>query len=109
MSEDEDEQPTRDQAVETVAAEMLKHGTVERAESALRQKTALSSEEIEDLVAEAQMRLVSSAPPEIRASMTTIIGYHRWNALYRAAMMKGNTADAIAAQKQLDRLMQSIH
>lgn len=107
---DEKTEPTREEMVEILAAEILKHGRVEFAERMLRRMFPLTpEEEVRDLVDEAHMMLVSSAPAEIRASMTTIIGYHRWNAVYKKAMSNNDVANAIAAQKQLDRLMGSIH
>lgn len=100
---------THDERVEYVIIEVLKRGTIERAETIFRQLSPLPLEEIQDLIDEAQMRLVSSSPPEIRGSMATVIGFHRWNAVYQTSMQKGDVSSAISAQKQIDRLLGSIH
>lgn len=106
MTDDEKPPLTYEQQVELVIAEILKRGTTDRVETIMLQKTALSEDEIQQLIEHAQLRLVSSAPAEIRASLSTVISYHRWNDIYQKS---SSVADRIAAQKQLDRLMGSIH
>lgn len=106
---DEKPTPTYDQLVEATMKVMLEEGMVERAEKRLRSASQMEHEEIEDLVSEAQMRLVSNAPQSVRASFDTVVAFHRWNAIYKEAMHKGALSMAMDAQKHIDRLMSSIH
>ena len=92
--------------VQYVANLIVKHGRVENVEMQFAVKTPMTPAEIEELVEEATFKLVSNAPTEIRASMTTVISYHRWNEIYQSS---SDVSDRIAAQKQLDRLMGSVH
>lgn len=104
-----DDQPTYDQLVEASMVVIIEEASIGRAEDRLRASSKMDQTEIDDLLGDAQMRLVSNAPPEVRASFETVIAYHRWNAIYKAAMKKGQTTTAMDAQKNIDRLMQNIH
>lgn len=106
MSEKKWEDMSHEEHVEYVANLIVKHGRVESVETQFAIKSPIPQVEVEELVEEATFKLVSSAPAEIRASMTTVISYHRWNTIYQNA---SSASDRIAAQKQLDRLMGSIH
>lgn len=101
--------PTYDQLVEATMTVILEEGVIERAETRLKLNSKMSQSEIDDLVGDAQMRLISNAPATIRASFETVISYHRWNAIYKAAMKKHQTTTAMDAQKHIDRLMKDIH
>jgi 2-keto-3-deoxy-L-rhamnonate aldolase RhmA len=60
---------------------------------------------VEDMAA----RMVFAAPPEIRASFSTVVSWHRWNDIVNQAMAQGNMDRASEAQQQLDALVRGVH
>lgn len=109
MTDDEKPEPTHDMLVEATMKVLLEEGIVERAESRLRNNSQMDFDEIEDLVGEAQMKLIANAPPPLRSSFEIVCQWHRWNAIYKDAVKKSQTAVMMDALKHMDRLMGSVH
>ncbi len=110
MSEDEKQPPTHDQLVAAAMKALLEEGIIERAETRIRLSSGMDFDEIEDLVGEAQMKLISNAPAPLRSSFEVVCQWHRWNAIYKdAAQNGGKTVVMMDALKQMDRLMASVH
>lgn len=109
MNEDEpSEYEPNDDAI-MAGALLIRFGAIDKAEHAIIRSNNLSIEEAQDIVAEAAMRLTTSAPRELRQSFEAILSYHRWNSIFEMAVAKRDTQVAMDAQKQLDKLMRSVH
>ena len=108
MSE-EQEVPTHDMLVEATMKVLLEEGIIERAEARLRNNSQMVFDEIEDLVGEAQMKLIANAPAPLRSSFEIVCQWHRWNAIYKDAVRKGSVPVQMEALKHMDRLMGSVH
>lgn len=106
---DEKQPPTHDQLVEATMKVLLEEGIIERTETRLRLASEMEHDEIEDLVGEAQMKLIANAPAPLRSSFETVVQWHRWNAIYRDAMKTSKTLIGMDALKHMDRLMGSVH
>lgn len=91
------------------AAMLIQTSNVERTEREMAKKLGWSNKEAQELVDEAMVKVIGSAPKELRPSFDAVVSYHRWNYLYGRAMKKGNVSDATTAQKQIDNLMARIH
>jgi hypothetical protein len=109
MSDDEKPEPTHDMLVEATMKLLLQEGIIERVETRLRTNSQMSSDEIEDLVGEAQMKLIANAPPPLRSSFEIVCQWHRWNAIYKNAEKTGSVSVMMDALKHMDRLMGSVH
>lgn len=88
---------------------LIRFGSIDRAEAKIIKKYKITFEEAQDVVAEAAISLVASAPKEIRSSFNMVIAYHRWNHMYEKAVASNNMSEAIEAQKQLDKLLMKVH
>lgn len=96
-------------AVMTAGALIIQTGSLSKAERTLASKLNLSTEDSQDAVAEASMRLVTSAPREIRQSFTAVCSYHRWNHIFEQAVAHNRVDDAMKAQQQIDKLLARVH
>lgn len=104
-----DDDPQITDEVLTAGALLMRYGSMERTERAVAETHKMKREEAQDVVAEASMRLITSAPRELRQSFEAVIAYHRWNHMFEIAVAKSNMGDAMEAQKQIDKLMRSVH
>lgn len=98
-----------DDDVLTAGAMLIRFGSTERAERSMRETHKLTTEDAQDVVAEASMRLLTSAPRELRQSFEAVIAFHRWNHMFETAVARNNMGDAMEAQKQLDKLLARVH
>lgn len=88
---------------------LIDMGMIESAERSLVKKLGITASEATDLVNDAYVKIVGSAPKELRPSFESVISYHRWNRMYQQATKKKNNEMAAAAQKQIDALMTRVH
>jgi hypothetical protein len=98
-----------DDDVLNAGALLMRYGSTERVERALRDTQGMDSENAQDVVAEASLRLIASAPRELRQSFEAVVAYHRWNHLFEIAVSRNNMSEAMEAQKQLDKLIARVH
>ena len=111
MSEDEDYLLYEEQEDEIIAAGALiiRYGSIAKAEQEIASTFKLDPSQAQDIVAEAGIGLINSAPSELRRSFEAVCSYHRWNYIYEYASRTGRLRDAMDAQKQLDALLRSVH
>ena len=62
-----------------------------------------------DMVADAMHSLRVTAPKELRQNDTGIIQYHRWNTMYKEALVVNDNKLAAAAQKEIDKLVKDVY
>lgn len=98
-----------DDLVLEACALLIRGGSIERAERELSEIMTAAKDEIRDIVGEAQVRIVTSAPREIRQSFEMVVSWHRWNHMYQWSMQRGEVKNAMVAQKRMDELMMGVH
>lgn len=111
----DDDEDEKDDGVEEddltliAAATIIEKGNVDAAERQLRKDHELSVSESQDLCAEGLLKIMGSAPREIRQSFEATVAWHRWNAMYQQGVKKKNNEIMVTAQKQMDALMARVH
>ena len=100
-----DNEKSVDEAVQAIV--ML--GSTSAAEEYLCSKAGFSIEKARDLIEEAHAILTTSAPPELRGSLSAVVSFHRWNKLFKMAVIGSDARSAAEAQKQLDKLIKGVH
>lgn len=107
--EDSTEEEQEDDLNLIAAATIIEKGNVDAAERQLRRDHELSIEDAQDACAEGLLKIMGSAPREIRQSFEATVAWHRWNAMYQQGSKKKNNEIMVTAQKQMDALLARVH
>jgi hypothetical protein len=98
-----------DDEVSVAATILVRTASIDRTEREVGERFKLTYEDAQDAVAEASMLLIASAPKELSNSFMAVCSYHRWNHIYETAFNASDMDTAMDAQKQLDKLLRSVH
>lgn len=100
---------TIDDDVAAAGALVIRYGDQTRAAQRLAADRSLEYDDALDHVGEAIVRLVATAPPEVRQHFPTVCSWHRYQSMYESAERVRDVDNMMAAQKAMDLILARVH